>query len=123
VGLTTCKYWIGKKRVTAEEYKDYLENPFPASKCKPCYLINQVKGITVYEGEFYQDCGIGVYIRRYPNGKIKEKGQYFVPQDKNYEGLGKAHKCSIKTGEWFYYKENGELEKTVIYDNDIELKK
>jgi antitoxin component YwqK of YwqJK toxin-antitoxin module len=122
VGPTNCKYWIGRKLVTKEEYEDCLINPSPFAKCRPCYLINKVKNITTYDGEFYQDCGIGIYIERYKNGKIKTKGQHKKPIDNNYKEYGLAGKCSTKDGEWFYYKENGELDKKILFRDGIEIK-
>jgi hypothetical protein len=123
VGPTTCKYWIGKRKVTEQEYLDYLKFPDPSSKCMPCYLINKIKGKTTYEGEFYTDCGLGVYIERYSNGKIKVKGQHRTPLDNNYTKLFDRGYCSVRIGEWFYYKKNGELEKTIVYADGIEIKK
>ncbi|MBK8367996.1 MAG: hypothetical protein IPL10_11385 [Bacteroidetes bacterium] len=123
VSPTKCKYYIGKKKVTEQEYEDYLKFPDPSSKCTPCYLINKVKGKITYEGDFYTDCGIGVYIERYNNGKIKVKGYHKTPLDQNYTKLFDRGYCSVRIGEWFYYKENGELEKTIVYNDGIEIKK
>jgi antitoxin component YwqK of YwqJK toxin-antitoxin module len=121
VGPMICKYWLGKKRVTKEEYDQYLLYPNEISKCKPCYLIKKVKGKVTYEGEFYQDCGIGVYIERYPSGKIKLKGQFEGFGNGNIYEYANSGKCDTKTGEWFYYKENGEIEKKVLYKDGVEV--
>ncbi len=117
-----CKYWVGKKRVTKEVYEEHSKYLTPIERCHPCYLISKVENRIIFEGEFYKDCSIGKYIERYGNGKIKVKGQYKEPSNKNYETLQSTGKCNLKTGEWFYYNEKGELQKTVIYKDNVEVK-
>jgi antitoxin component YwqK of YwqJK toxin-antitoxin module len=54
-------------------------------------------------------------LTRYPNGKIKVKGQYKVPpKDILGKNMYDSGYCR-QTGEWKYYKENGDLEKTEVY--------
>ena len=110
-----CKYWVDNKLVSPKEYNKHLNEPSMAT-CKPCYLKQKdSNGNILYEGDFYTDCCIGTYIKRYSNGKIKIKGQYKLPPkdilDKNIYDLGYCR----QEGEWKYYKENGEIEKIETY--------
>ena len=92
------------------------------------YSNGNVKKISSYKSikdwSVYQ---VGSYIEFYENGSIKVSGQYklekvksgsvqregsFIDSDK----LTKFHYESKKTGIWYYYTENGQLEETKIYD-------
>jgi antitoxin component YwqK of YwqJK toxin-antitoxin module len=75
-------------------------------------------GQLFYEGDFYQDCCIGTYIKRYSNGKIKVKGQYKIPPKELIENgnLYENGYCRVH-GEWIYYNINGEIEKREIYED------
>lgn len=109
-----CKYFVDKRLVTRAEYEKHKNEPSVAT-CKPCYLrqMNN-KGNLMYEGDFYTDCCIGIYIKRFANGKIKVKGQYRIPATK----IPDFNKGDCRPdGEWKYYKENGDIEKIETYKN------
>ncbi len=112
-----CKYWVDNRRVSKEEFDKHLNEP-NIGTCKPCYLIQlDKKKNQMFEGDFYTDCCIGVYILRYSNGKIKVKGQYNVPtKDLLEKDIFKLGYCR-PDGEWTYYKENGDIEKKETYKN------
>lgn len=114
-----CKYFVDNRQVNKAEYEKHINEPSIAT-CTPCYLKQlDDKGDILFEGDFYTDCCIGTYIERYSNGTIKIQGHYKVPtQEISGNELYNSRFCR-RDGEWNYYKENGNLEKTEVYQDGV----
>ena len=115
-----CKYFVDKKPATKTQYENAQTQSHNIGNCKPCWLkyIDTSEEL-VYEGDFYTDCCIGIYIERYSDGKLKVKGQFKKPITliPNYS----SGDCR-KHGNWIYYKSNGEIEKKEEYKDGVLIK-
>jgi hypothetical protein len=87
------------------------------SHCRPCYLFTYEEGILIRESEQFTDCAIGLWKEYYPNGQVREFGQY----KRNLSGIWtKVYPdyCSVKQGEWLYFSQAGDTLYREYWAND-----
>lgn len=70
----------------------------------------------------YNSCHVGLYTGFYPSGNVKTTGQYMENTTGDWSDLKKRGLCSIQTGEWKEYAEDGTLTKTYVYENGTLIK-
>ncbi|MES2617140.1 MAG: hypothetical protein V4613_04630 [Bacteroidota bacterium] len=112
-------YYINNKEVSRSEYNKNCNQ----GECCPClYQSYNDSDVLVYEAVTCGECAIGKYSEFYNNGKIKVRGQYETTNQKNFNKLYKSGNCSIKNGQWVYYKDNGDTAYSEFWDNDKFIK-
>ncbi len=110
-------YYQNGKKISKRKYDDLSSTTIDLNDCKPCYLITYDGNKLIYEGDFYSDCGVGLYIDYYPNGNVKTKGQYKKNTKNNWDENKVSEWCSIKNGLWLYYNTTGNLLRSEQYEN------
>jgi hypothetical protein len=90
--------------ITATKINVFERNP-DIRDCSPCWLRTFDQNGLNYEGEFYLDCCVGIFVRYHPNGLVSERGQYFSLEEIN---KNQDVECLPK-GIWKYYDEQGNL--------------
>ena len=105
-------------------------NTYGFGKMPPIYMGNTLYWERNYEqskdgqsvtlsfiGLSYNDCHVGAYTVFYPSGKIKMTGQFKENTTGDWRDLRNRGLCSIQTGEWKEYSEDGTLTKTYLYED------
>lgn len=102
-------FWFVETGDFREEgsYRDGLRNGWWNHYFLAWDSLDQVKKTMVFEGNFIDDLPDGKHRFWYPDGTLKEAGNYI---------LGK------KEGDWSYYTEDGLLYLTITYRNGTEVK-
>lgn len=98
---------------------------FDFGKMPPVYFSDKIywernydsNNHLLFEGLKYNSCFIGAFINYWKNGKVKTKGQYMENTSGDWKDLQGRNLCSVPTGEWKTFKENGEPDKTIVYEN------
>ncbi len=112
-------YYENGKEISKSKYDALNKETIDPNDCTPCYLVAYQDKILIYEGDFYTDCGVGLYIDYYPNGNVKSKGEYKRNIDQNWN-IDKVNEwCAVKNGLWEYFDESGNLIKSEQYENGI----
>ena len=110
-------YYRDGKKITKSKFNELKDEIVDLSNCVPCYLISYKDGELLYEGEFYTDCGVGIYLDYYRNGNVKTKGHYKRNIIQNWDNDKVNEWCSIKDGLWEYFDKQGGLIKSEFYEN------
>ncbi len=93
----------------------YNQN-LPIDSGKPYYVtMYDADDHLLWEGERFGDCGVGLDIEYYPNGKPKLIGHFKVNDSGSWDELGSRGYCSSMDGIWTYFTENGILSSTESY--------
>ena len=123
-GDTTFQY--NSEIVNSEQYFKYTNSRKPLdgnnNNYGTLYFVNMYNtGDTLLFSTNWLDVEIGRfgdYIRYYPNGQVRTKGQYLFFGDNKEEYLKKGN-AGQKTGKWKYYTESGEYDSTEVYDKNV----
>ena len=115
-------YYKNGKKISKSHYEALNKKTIDPNKCKPCYLIAYQDNTLIYEGDFYTDCGVGLYIEYHPNGIVKSKGDYKRNSEQNWDTDKVDDWCAIKNGKWEYYDEKGIQIKSEQYEYGILVK-
>ena len=115
---------------SAQAQKIDTVQTFSYGKMPPVYFSNKVYWERNYDMdnhlEFealkYNSCYIGDFINYWKSGGIKTKGQYRQDTTGDLVNLREHGLCSMKEGEWKAYTEDGKLQNTFLYKNDIIIK-
>jgi antitoxin component YwqK of YwqJK toxin-antitoxin module len=116
-GKTT--YYKDDKKISKRKYNALAETTSKLKDCVPCYIIAYTNNKLAYEGDFYTDCGVGLFIEYYSNGIIKTKGEYKRNPNKDWEMESISEWCAIKNGTWENFDNKGNLIKSEKYINDV----
>jgi antitoxin component YwqK of YwqJK toxin-antitoxin module len=100
-------------------------NTYDFGKMPPAYFSNKVyweknydkDNHLLFEALKYNSCFIGDYRGYWANGKLKASGQYLKNKTPDWTEIRKRGLCSVMDGEWKNFDANGELIKTVLYEN------
>lgn len=80
--------------------------------CNPCWLkYYDQDGNLLQEGLSYSDCALGKRTEYYKSGEIKVLRFFMTNNTNDWINFP----CSVETGTWTYYKEDGSVEKTETY--------
>lgn len=104
-------------------------------------ILYYSNGKIAEESFFVKGRRVGMFISYFENGKIKSIGKYkdincysdvkysidtVTVDDPSDEGVEltqvSVHTGELKDGNWFFYKENGEIRNVEIYDDGILIK-
>ena len=100
---------------TLRKYQSKLKPLIDDNDYETLYFVNTYNlGDTLLFSTNWLDIEInrfGDYIRYYPSGNIRTKGQYLFFGD-NKEAYLKEGNAGQKTGLWLYYSKKGELMRT-----------
>jgi hypothetical protein len=107
------------EEVSKEEYDAFIANEKKFDNCRGCWLKSyNTNNILIREGLFDTDCPIGE-VRSYDGftGKIMTKSFWKVLEDS--EKTRFANRCSLRIGDWIYFKPDGSKEKIERYRDDV----
>lgn len=112
-------YYINNKEVSRSDYNKLYNQ----GECCPClYQSYNDSDVLIYEAVTCGECVIGKYSEFYNNGKLKVKGQFATTNQKDFDKLYRSGQCDLKTGEWVYFKNNGETSYSEFWNNGIFIK-
>ena len=109
--------------ISKAKYNKYQTAFKNIEKCTPCILktVNENETLLT-EGLQYEDCAVGVWYEYYPNGKIKVLGHFKENDSGNWDKLYERGLCSQREGTWTYYNDDGSIQKTEKYANNVLVK-
>lgn len=86
------------------------------NNCCPCLIqyYDQKKKL-ILEDVICGECNVGISKTYYPNGKLKESGQYKTSQSVTFTEIFEEGNCSVKEGNWLYFNPQGELLYTELW--------
>jgi hypothetical protein len=111
----TVTYTVDGKVSNKETYEKYHNNYDDLETCCPCLLQRyNNKDELISEMVSCTDCPIGSYKEFYPGGKIIVQGQYMENTSGIWPEYGGDYQdisfeCAVKTGEWTYRDEQGNI--------------
>jgi hypothetical protein len=111
-------YQVDGATVDSIQYSECQKNHLLMTNCQPCWSkVYDEEGMLLYEAATYTDCFIGGYRSYYPSGKVKTRGQFRSQAVRDSTETILPGTCSIKTGDWVYYQEDGTIDYEEIWNN------
>jgi len=121
VGLSSFgngTYEVNGKAVSKETYEKFASFRDNFSTCCPCKLkYFDENEILIREVVSCTDCGVGSFKEYYPNGQVRESGQYKENPTGNWDSIFYRGYCSVRVGQWQYFNEKGDFIYSEIWDN------
>jgi len=111
---------VDVSRATYQKYETSWKN---METCCPCILQSfDENDVLLSEEVACTDCGVGWFRKYYQNGNLKLTGQYKENPTGNWRDIWQRKYCSIATGQWDYYTEDGKKSYSEFWDNGAFLR-